>query len=717
MAKHTGSTLTSRQVASACAILAIAAVLSVIPLDSQGKGVREGDIAPSTLTARRDAQYESQVLSESVRAEAARKVEDVYFPPDPALRQQQIERLTALLDDYRAIRGRSDLTTTAQQIAEAANITGPALTAATQVTLVQLDRPAFDQFRTLASASLGEILLRPVLPGKTADRVREYTEQLPAATSSVISAPTTLGAFRDVLRGFAIQNVKVDQDSTQRAREEARSRVNPVIVTYSRSQVVAVEGKRLDGADIEALRRTGFIRQGYDFAKAGASAAFALGLTLLFGAYVLRAQPFETRPLRRLLVCVLVLATTVVAARIAMPAFLPDRDHHYLAAALPLAAPALVAVLVADIAFAAVVAAVTALLVAFVGAVFPDIAGSAFAGPTESLQLLTVALLAGFAGAVALSGTQLFRRYGLALVAVAAASASVLAVFWVLSEPRENSVLPWLFGASLAGGVGSTVACAVIAGLAGPWLGLTARVQLMRLSQSTHPLQRRLRDEAPGTYHHSQMVATLGERAADHIGADGLLTRVGAQYHDIGKLASPRHFIENQLDDAPSPHDDLPPGQSAKIIRDHVSNGVAIARQYRLPLAVAAFVPEHHGTRLVSYFYRRAAAAGLAPEAAHFRYGGPKPQTREAAIVMLADSSEALVRAHEDRGNRIDELVDGLFAERIAEGQLDECDLTMRELRAIATSFKETLRAVYHPRVPYPAALPDELARLAGSYD
>jgi putative nucleotidyltransferase with HDIG domain len=209
------------------------------------------------------------------------------------------------------------------------------------------------------------------------------------------------------------------------------------------------------------------------------------------------------------------------------------------------------------------------------------------------------------------------------------------------------------------------------------------------------------------------MVGALGERAADHIGADSLLTRVGAYYHDIGKLAKPTFYVENQLENAGSPHDALPPVESAAAIRAHVTAGLELARRHHLPGPVRDFIPEHHGTRLVTFFYRKAMQDNPNQDANAFRYAGPRPQSKETAIVMLADSCEAVVRAHQGQVRpSMDELIDGVFAERLAEGQLDECDLTMRELQAVAASFKVTLRAVYHPRIAYPTALPEELTRI-----
>src|SRR5690606_23927991 len=189
----------------------------------------------------------------------------------------------------------------------------------------------------------------------------------------------------------------------------------------------------------------------------------------------------------------------------------------------------------------------------------------------------------------------------------------------------------------------------------GALFGIPTRLQLRERSLLGQPLLLRLQDEAPATFQHSVIVANLAEKGAHVIGADALLARVGCYYHDIGKLLRPGFFIENQLG-GDNPHDRLDPFDSARIISDHVRDGMNLAKQYNLPQKVAAFVPEHHGTRVVAYFYRKAAEQDPDVDMDAFRYPGPKPQSRETAIAMLADSCEAAVRSSPDHSpERIDE--------------------------------------------------------------
>jgi putative nucleotidyltransferase with HDIG domain len=289
-----------------------------------------------------------------------------------------------------------------------------------------------------------------------------------------------------------------------------------------------------------------------------------------------------------------------------------------------------------------------------------------------------------------------------------------LFAFWLLLPDKDGIDLVWILGAGLVAGVASVVITMGGAYVLGAVFGVATRVQLMELAQLSHPLLRQLQEKAPGTFHHSVIVGNLAERAADLTGADALLVRVGCYFHDIGKIAKPGYYIENQMG-GPNPHDRLDPAASAKMVSEHVRAGLRITGKHRIPSKVRAFIPEHHGTRLVTYFYRKAVIEDPNADAEKFRYPGPKPQTKETAIVMLADSVEAVVRSSKDRSHeRIDELVDGVIRERFNEGQLDESDMTMRDLKVIAESFKATLRGIYHERIEYPEPTAGEM-QAAGS--
>lgn len=239
---------------------------------------------------------------------------------------------------------------------------------------------------------------------------------------------------------------------------------------------------------------------------------------------------------------------------------------------------------------------------------------------------------------------------------------------------------------------------------------ITSSIRLLELSNPNHPLLRKLLMEAPGSYHHSILVGNLAEAAAEVIDADQLLVRVGAQYHDIGKTKRPYFFVENQFG-GENPHDKISPTLSTLIIISHVKDGVELAREYQLPPAIIDFIKEHHGTDLVKYFYQRALenAQGEAVDEQDFRYPGPKPQSKETAVVMLADAVEAAVRSlGRPTPGRIEGLVRRLIKERLESGQLDESNITLRDLDKIADAFVRVLTGIFHKRVEYPDIVPKE---------
>ena len=312
----------------------------------------------------------------------------------------------------------------------------------------------------------------------------------------------------------------------------------------------------------------------------------------------------------------------------------------------------------------------------------------------------------------------------------------MVSVFSLLGTRDIRGVLELWF-ASAASAAGSSVAAVGTFAVLGSAFGILTVFQLLELANPSQPLLRRLLVETPGTYHHSLMVGNLAERAAEAIGGDPLVTRVAAYYHDIGKLSNPLAFIENQAG-GENIHDQLEPEVSAQILKQHVADGIDTAYAAKLPKALIAYIPQHHGTAVMSYFLARAreraaepyggpdtaegAKAAAAVDERRFRHAGPKPQSREAALIMLADSVEASVRSLESRDEpAIRAMVSRIIDERVADGQFDECDLTFRDLERIKDAFVAQLLGMYHTRIAYPQNTVVELesrrAQAAGGGD
>jgi putative nucleotidyltransferase with HDIG domain len=241
------------------------------------------------------------------------------------------------------------------------------------------------------------------------------------------------------------------------------------------------------------------------------------------------------------------------------------------------------------------------------------------------------------------------------------------------------------------------------------WFGVLTDISLLEIGDISHPLLQELVRRAPGTYNHSINVAAIGEAAADAIGARGLLVRVGAYFHDIGKMLKPQYFAENQGQSSPSLHETLLPAMSRLIIVAHVKDGADLARQHHLPASIIDFIEQHHGTTLVEYFFRRAERQSAADpnkgevEEHSYRYPGPKPQTKESGVLMLADAAESASRSLVDPAPaRLEGLIRDIAMNRLLDGQFDDCGLTLQDLHTVEESLVKSLIAVYHGRVRYP---------------
>src|SRR5207244_11004622 len=298
--------------------------------------------------------------------------------------------------------------------------------------------------------------------------------------------------------------------------------------------------------------------------------------------------------------------------------------------------------------------------------------------------------------------------YFVAGAEVALAMIATYSAFFLASRSEDLSQLSIVGFELLANGGRPALVAVGSFALLGRLFGILTTMQLLELANPTQPLLRRLLMEAPGTYHHSIMVGNLAERAAEVIGADSLLVRVAAYYHDVGKLERPWAFIENQADSVANVHDTLDPVASAQVIAAHVTDGVKLAEKYRLPPKVREMIPQHHGTRTISFFYQQASERSTENvDAALFTYPGPRPQTREAAILMLSDSTEAAARAARDHSREaIEHLVERIIRQRLEEAQFDDCNLPLRDLTRIKQTFVTLLTGIYHPRIPYPQSYP-----------
>ena len=651
--------------------------------------VREGQISPQTIKSPMSATFVSEIISQQEREKAAVGVADVVVY-DPEVYQAQLNKIweidaivkqAAPLDaeqKSRAIRQISSVELSPKVVALALSF-------------------GVEGWEAVVSQTIN--LLKEAYGGKiSADQVEAVRERLPRMVGPALSSDQSLVAM-ELAQALVVPNMLADEAQTERARQEAREQVKPIEVTIEEGEAILRDGERVEPLHLEKLEAVGLLTPGWKWRDMAGVAVLSLILSAMLGLYLHFFQPKSVTSNRRLLLIAIVVIGVVLAAKLTIPGR-PMWAHLF-----PLAAASMLVAALLDAQVAIIVTALLSLLVTYVAGYSPELLGFAARSPLESLELTSMYFISGIAGLLLLGRAERLYRFFIAGSGVAVAVFAVIAAFWLFAPDHELPDLGWYAAASAVNGAGSAILTVGAFLLLGLLFGITTSLHLMELAQPNQPLLRRLLTEAPGTYHHSIIVGNLAERAAELIGADSLLVRVGSYYHDIGKVVHPAFFSENQMG-GENIHDHLDPQTSARVVIAHIRDGLTLAQEHGLPAKIGDFIAQHHGTRLARYFYHRARQGGAEVDPEPFRYPGPRPQTKETAIVMLADSVEAAARGGEQRSpQEMDELVDRIVAERSAEGQLNECDLTFGDLEKVRGAFKGILKGIFHPRIEYPETI------------
>lgn len=684
------------------ALLAALLFAVLFPWFPGGQILDVGATVERDILAPRATNYESAILTQQLQEERASEVAEVLVL-DTDVRDQQLAQLEAILAAVDALRGDTSLSASARETAVRA-IPGTELSQRAASTIVASD---FAQWRTLADEAnnaLGSTLAGAI----GVDEVASARSRAAGLLSPALEAAQII-ALRELIDPLIVPTLTIDDERTERLREEARQNTPPVLVDFSRGEIVADEGTILSEADVEALDQLELRSTGIEPQTIAATAVVALLSGAALVGYLVVARPASVRGPRRVVLLGLLLIVPAATAKFALPLVAPDLERHFLAHALPLAAGPIAAAVLLDVSVAILLSAVLAGIVVFTSAYAPGLDAGGAAAQLETARLALGTIAGSLAGVFVAANADRLQRFLAAGIAAAVASGLAVLPIWLIDSDAGLIDIVWLVGAVAGSGLLSAlIGVGAFVLLSRPF-GIITRVELMELAQLSQPLLRRLQDEAPGTFQHSILVGNLAERAADRIGADPLLARVGAYYHDIGKLTAPGFFIENTGSEE-NPHEGLDPLQSTRVIMQHVTGGVELARKSGLPEVLIQFIQQHHGQRLVTFFYRRASEVDPEIDPDLFRYPGPRPQSREAALVMLADSCEAATRASGDRSaERIRKIVGDTFRERIDEGEFDESPISLRDLGVVRETYISTLTAVFHPRVEYPDPTAREL--------
>ena len=657
--------------------VALACVL-LIDLTPPQQRFEVGAVSEQSVHAPQRISYISDIRTERHRERAANEVEPIFSRPDRSVMQQQTSTAEEISRFLKAVREDSYAEEEAK-IAQIGALQPIQFEEEVTTTILSLSKEEWDAvvdetLRLLRSQMRGEIR-ESDLPGVLRNLPNKINPSLSDEQALLVTAWA---------RGLITTNTFLDSERTEEARQAAREAVAPVEWSYEAGQIVVREGEIATPEQLEALQQLGLHEPVRSVNSMIAIGLLLLLLVITLGLYIARIHPAHYVSHRLMSLIVAFLVSTACLARLVMP------DNLLLTYLLPTSVAGMLLSVLLGVDIAILVTIVLSMIVG---------------GLTESIELITYTLLSGIVGSLLLWRVERLATFVSTGLLVGLMNVGIVIAFGFQESPPNWVNTAIVSGVAFLNGLAS--ASLALAGfyVLSSILGITTFLQLMDLARPTHPLFRELLLKAPGTYHHSIVVSNLSEAAAEAIGADMLLVRVAAYYHDIGKTLNPRYFIENQTDGV-NIHDTLnDPYQSAGIIIGHVTEGIRLAQQHNLPQKLIDFIAQHHGTTLVAWFYHKACKEHGKEnvDMADFRYPGPKPQNRESAIMMLADTVEAATRAAKPAGvEEIDALIRKLIAGKLADGQLDECDLNLRDIDLIRKALVNVLQGIYHPRISYP---------------
>ena len=652
-----------------------------ISLRRASYGLKVGDVAPNDITAPRTITYVSDILTEEARQDAADNVNDIYLPADPSISRTQLQNLRYTFQFINIVRNDeySDRDEKMEDIRK--------------ISVVDFDDGTIEQLLDLSKEDwtmLQEESIR-ILESVMRNSIREtqvyaQIQNVPAMINYSINQ-TVSNLVSTIVGRFITANSLYSEELTQKSRDEARAAVQPRERTYVINQTIVQKGQIVSALNYEALNKMGLVVSENNPEKYASVVCIIIGLGALFLIYVKLEKNIGINDFVQWLVIAGLFLVYFIAGRMFTP------NHTLVPYVFPASGLGLTISSLFGLAPAIILSTILAILIPY---------------DFSSAIVFTVIYLINSIAAITILGKHRsigsFLKAGIFSGLVCVPVAISYQFVNAMVTPDTTGLLS-IAGAVVLGGVAAAVLSLLCHYIISGWLGIITPTQLMEILRPDSPLLQFMLQRAPGTYQHCLQVSNLAEQAARDIGADPLLTRAGAMYHDVGKANNPQFFVENQVPGALNLHADMTPQESAEIIMRHVTDGVELAQQYHLPPRIIDFIKQHHGTNMTRYQYGLAVekygAENVDP--ADFTYPGPIPDSKEAALIMLADSVEARARAEKPANKeQIAEIVRSMFNLYSSNGQMDNAPLTFKDISIARTSFERVLQNMYHSRMLYP---------------
>ena len=645
--------------------------------------LRVGQVAPITITATKDV--EDTVTTQQL-VDAAMAAVQPYYTSDTTVMPAVLRNLDAAFTAMESIRGweaGGEQGLTDQQLSQAKLALSPLSLSTEQIArLREMSEEDFSALRAELTDLISGILSGNLADGQQSEAIAKLVKDLSNAEFS--ETQIELGEL--MARTYLKPNMFLDEEVTQANRQKAAEAVEPLI--YIKGRNIVKSGEIVTKAQIAMLDSLGLLK------NKAIDVLMYLGIAILLFVLLFAVAAYLWLFERKMLENpkqILLLGTIYVIT--SFSCLLTQQISIYL---MPVCLGAMLTALLIDFKLSLFINLSLALLASLMAS------GSSSVFTASMFAVLMTSLVSGTLSLVVLYKKQHRLTVLFAGVVVGLGNAITSFTCGMINNADISLVLRYAGWSGLSGLLSSILCIGLQPAL--EWLfNLVTSSKLLEMSNPNHPLIRRLILEASGTYHHSIIVANLSEAAADSIGANGLLARVGAYYHDVGKLKRPLYFKENQMGD--NPHDRTDPLVSTAILTAHPRDGVALAQKLRMPQPILDIIEQHHGDTPVVYFYDRACKlyGQENTRIEDFRYAGPKPQTAEAAVVMLADTVEAAARSmQEPTPEKMNALIHKLVRAKMDDGQLDECPLTLRDLDKICSAFMTVLNGAFHERVEYP---------------
>lgn len=657
--------------------LGMTLILSLNLGGSSKVSVVVGQPAPNDVLSPRALSYSSPILTQQARDQAARNVADVYSPLDLSIGRAQLALARAIFSYIDTVRADTSATVE-RKIEYLQAVNSVRVDEEVARGLINLSASDYDRVEQDVLRIVEDLMREEIRPSQLGDYQRTARR-----LASLDLSPLQTNIVNEFAYQLVVPTVFPDDEATTTSRQDAAAAVEPVLRQVAADQRIIRAGDIVTDVDMELLTELGLLKPERGWTQVASMFLVSLLFVALVTLYWLRFQRKDFPNGRYVLVLAILILLFTLAAKLMI-------GQNTLTFWYPLAALSMLIAVIYDTRFAVLITALMAILAGFIS--------------PNSLEIAFYLLAGGLVSILTMRDSQRITGFFRAGLLAAVGYIFVALMYWLPRGPDWTTLGPIAFY-GLGNGLLSSGLTLVGFYILGGVFGIVTVLQLQDLSRLDHPLLRELLRRAPGTYHHSIMVANLAEQAAERIGANNTLVRVGSFYHDVGKMVRPPFFTENQ--EGVNPHDHLDPATSARIIISHVKDGLDLGARHRLPFRITDIIAQHHGTRQIKTFYHKAReqAGDRADDvdARLFTYPGPRPRSREAGIVLLADAIDATSTAIRPNTEKaIEKLVNSIIEDDVLNNQLVESGLTLGDVETLRLSFIETLKGRFHVRVQYP---------------